>query len=119
VLKEEFLAENYLRNLICSPLACEFLLSLLSFLVDNMDKFQTNSDIHSINTRYKYDLCQPSANLTSYQEGACCAGIKLFSTLSDSIKSSNHDIKVLKSALKDYILSHSYSVEEFTSIENY
>jgi hypothetical protein len=33
------------------PLASEFLLSLLSFLVDNIEKFQTNSDIHSICTR--------------------------------------------------------------------
>jgi hypothetical protein len=28
------------------PLANEFLLSLLSFIVGNMEKFQTNSDIH-------------------------------------------------------------------------
>jgi hypothetical protein len=37
------------------PLASEFLLSLQSFVVDNMEKFQTNSDIHTINTRHKHD----------------------------------------------------------------
>jgi hypothetical protein len=100
------------------PLASEFLLSLLCFIVDNMEKFQTKSDIHSINTRHKHDLHQPTANLTSYQIGAYYAGKKLFSTLPDSIKSLNHDINVFKPALK-YLLSHSYSVEEFTSIENY
>jgi hypothetical protein len=84
-----------------------------------MEKFQTNSDIHNINTRYKHDFHQPNANLTSYQKGAYYAGIKLFNNLPDSIKSLNHDIKVFKPALKDYLLSHSYSVEEFTSIENY
>jgi hypothetical protein len=69
---------------------------------------------------HKHDLHQPSANLTSYQKGACYAGIKLFNTLPDSIKSLNHDIKLFKPALKDYLLSHSsYSVEEFTSTENY
>jgi hypothetical protein len=31
----------------------------------------------------------------------------------------NHDIKVFKPALKDYLLSHSCSIKEFTSIENY
>jgi hypothetical protein len=36
-----------------------------------------------------------------------------------SINSLNYDIKVFKPALKDYLLSHNYSVEEFTSIENY
>jgi hypothetical protein len=84
-----------------------------------MEKFQTNSDIHIINTRHKHDLHQPSASLTSYQKGARYAGIKLFSSLSDSIKSLNHYIKLFKLALKHYLLSHSFSsVEEFTLTEN-
>jgi hypothetical protein len=33
------------------PLASEFLLSLLSFVVDNLETFYTNSDIHSVSTR--------------------------------------------------------------------
>jgi hypothetical protein len=102
------------------PLVSEFLWSLLSFVVGNMEKFQTNSDIHSINTRHKHDLHQPSANLTSYQKGAYYAGIKKFSTLPDSSKSLNNDIKVFKPALKDYLISQTfYCVEEFTTIENY
>jgi hypothetical protein len=36
------------------PLASEFLLSVLSFVVDNMGKFQTNSCIHNTNTRHKH-----------------------------------------------------------------
>jgi hypothetical protein len=36
------------------PLASKFLLSLLLFVVDNMERFKTNSDIHSIHTRYIY-----------------------------------------------------------------
>jgi hypothetical protein len=58
-----------------------------------MEKFQTNFDIHSINARHKHDLHQPSTNLTSYQKGAEYAGIKLFSTHPDSIKSLNHEYK--------------------------
>jgi hypothetical protein len=102
------------------PPASEFLLSLLSFVVDNMEKFQTNSNTHSINTRHKHDFHMPNANLITYQEGAYYAGIKLFSTLPASIKSLNHDMKVFEPAMKDYLLSHSfYSVEEFISIEYY
>jgi hypothetical protein len=56
------------------------------------------------------------ANLITYQKGAYYAGIKLFNTFPASIKSLNHNIKVFKPALKDYLLSHSYSGEEFTSI---
>jgi hypothetical protein len=78
------------------PVESEFLLSLLSFIVDNMEKFQTNSDIHSMNVRHKHDLRQPSAiNLSSYQKGAYYAGVKLFITLPDSIKSLNHNIQYL------------------------
>jgi hypothetical protein len=57
------------------PRASEFLLSLLSFAVDNMEKFQTNSDIHNIHTRHKHDLHQSCANVTSYQKGAYYVGI--------------------------------------------
>jgi hypothetical protein len=89
-------------------LASEF---LLSFVADNMEKFQTNSDIHSINTRHKCDLHMPHANPSSYQKGACYAGIKLFNTLPSNIKSLSHDIKVVKPALKDFVSSHFCSIE--------
>jgi hypothetical protein len=36
------------------PLASEFLFSLLSFIVKNMEKFQSNSDIHTVGTGYRY-----------------------------------------------------------------
>jgi hypothetical protein len=86
--------------------------------VDSKQKLQTNSGILSINMRCKHTLHQPSAKLTSYQEGIYYAGIKLFNTLPDSIKSLNN-IKSFKPALKDHLLFYTYSVEEFTSIENY
>jgi hypothetical protein len=41
------------------PLASEYLLSLSSFVVDNIEKFQTNLDIHNISTRYRYNLHVP------------------------------------------------------------
>jgi hypothetical protein len=53
------------------PLASEFLLSLLSFIVDNIKKSQRNSDMHSINIRHKHDLHKLNANLTSYQGVYC------------------------------------------------
>jgi hypothetical protein len=51
------------------PLVSEFLLSLLSFVVDNTEKFQTNSDIHNISTRYRYNLHVPNTKLTKYKKG--------------------------------------------------
>jgi hypothetical protein len=93
------------------PLASEFLLSILSFLM-NTEKFQTNSDINSI--RYRYNLHVLNANLNKYQKGVYYSGIKLFNKLPPNIQSSNHDIKIFTPALKEYLLYDSfYYVEEF------
>jgi hypothetical protein len=78
------------------PLVSEFLLSLLSFIVDNLEKFETNPDIHCINTRYKHDLHMQNSNFTSYRKGVYCARIKLFGTLPVCIKSLNHGQFALK-----------------------
>jgi hypothetical protein len=39
------------------PLVSEFLFSLLSFVLDKMEKLQMNCDIHNINTRHKSAEC--------------------------------------------------------------
>jgi hypothetical protein len=101
------------------PLASQFLLSLLSsFVVDNIEKFQTNSDIHSISTRYRYNLHVPNSNLSKYKKGVYYSGIKIFNNLPPNVKNLSHNIKMFKRALKEYLLSHSYSVEEFILAKN-
>jgi hypothetical protein len=59
-----------------------------------MEQFQTNSYIHSISTRYRYNLYVPNTNLSKYQKGVYCPGIKLFSNIPPNIKSLNHDLKI-------------------------
>jgi hypothetical protein len=68
-------------------------LSLLSFVVENLDKFKRNTDVHNLNTRRKHDLYMPNTNLTKHQKGAYYTGIKLFNNLPPTIKSLNYDIK--------------------------
>jgi hypothetical protein len=82
------------------PLASKFLLSLPSFVADNTEKFQTNSDIHNISTKYRYNLHIPNTNLSKSQKGVYYSGIKLFNKLPPNIRSLNHDIKMFKPALK-------------------
>jgi hypothetical protein len=60
------------------PLASEFLLSLLSFVMDNLETFQTNSNIHNISTGYRYNLHVPNTVLRKNQKGVYYSGIKLF-----------------------------------------
>jgi hypothetical protein len=60
-----------------------------------------------------------NTNLSKYQKGVYCAGIKLFNNLPPTIETLNYDIKMFNSALKECLLSHSsYSVEEFTVTKN-
>jgi hypothetical protein len=58
------------------PLASEFIHCLLSFVVENLDKFKRNTDVNNLNTRRKYDLHMPNTNLTKYQKGVYYTGIK-------------------------------------------
>jgi hypothetical protein len=83
------------------------------------DKFQRNTDLHSFHIRRKYDLHMRNTNLTKYQKGVYYIGIKLFNNVPPTIRSLNHDTKVFKHALKDYLVTLSfYSVDDFTSVEN-
>jgi hypothetical protein len=91
---------------------------ILSFVVENVEKCQRNTNVHDLNTRHKYDH-MPNANLTKYQGLVYYTGIKLFNNLPPTIKSLNHDTKVFKLVIKDYLLTHSCSVDNFTSIEKF
>jgi hypothetical protein len=78
------------------PLSSEFFLSLSSFVVDNIETFQTNSDIHHISTRYRYKLHVTNTILRKYKKGVYFPGIKLLNNLPPTIKSLNHNIKKLR-----------------------
>jgi hypothetical protein len=76
--------------------------------------------MHDLNRRVKYDLHMPNSNLTKYQKWVYCSGIRSFSNLPTTIKNINHNVKILKPALKECLLSHHfYCVDEFTLIENF
>jgi hypothetical protein len=81
--------------------------------------FQKDSDIHSINRRYRCNIHVPTTNLGKYQKGAYCTRIKLFNNLSPTIKCSNHGTKLLMQALKGYLISHSYAVDESVLIKKF
>jgi hypothetical protein len=49
-------------------LPCECIFSLMNFIVTNQEHFQTNSTIHSVNTRNKHQLHRPISNLSCFQK---------------------------------------------------
>jgi hypothetical protein len=75
------------------PLYSQYILSLLLFIVKNIEEFSMNSEVHTINTRHTSDLHPPSINLTKYQKRVYYSGIKIFSHLPHNIKNLSWNVK--------------------------
>jgi hypothetical protein len=73
------------RNLFMSLeilLLCEYIFKLMNFVINNQEHFQTNSAVHSVNTRNRDHLHSPTANFSYLKKkSAYCAGIKIFNSL--------------------------------------
>jgi hypothetical protein len=89
-------------------------LSLLLFVVKNVDEFTSNSDVHTINAQHRLDLHPPSIKLTKYQKGVYYSGIKIFNYLPQNIKNLSWNVKKFKLALKSFLLRGSfYTLDEY------
>jgi hypothetical protein len=58
------------KNLKILPLKSQYLFSLLLlFVAENRDLYESNSEIHNINTRFSSHLHTATANLTTFHKG--------------------------------------------------
>jgi hypothetical protein len=71
-------------------LPCEYIFSLLLFIVNNQEHFQTNSAVNSDNTRNKNQLHRPIVNLSCFHKSAYYDGINIFNSLPSSLTSLIH-----------------------------
>jgi len=102
------------KHLQILSLPSQYIFSLLVFVIKNRDFFQSNSEIHNLNTRYNWNLHLPSTNLTSVQKGVLFSGSKIYNKLPSNIKALSNNAKCFKSALKIYLIEHSfYSLDKF------
>jgi hypothetical protein len=102
------------KELSILPLQSQYIFSLLMFVVNNKDFFKTNSDIHTLNTRFNQDLHFPVANLIVFQKGVWYSGIKLYNHLPSTLKQLSHDTSIFKVALKKFLITNSfYTVGEY------
>jgi hypothetical protein len=84
------------------------------FVVQNMEEFTSNSVVHTINTRHRFDLHVPSITLTKYQKGVYYSGVRVFNHRPQNIKSLSSNVKSFKSALKRFLLMGSfYTLDEY------
>jgi len=77
------------------PLHSQYILSLLLFVVKNIEEFISNSKVHSSNIRHTSDLYAPSIKLTKYQKAVYYSGIKIFNHLPQNIKNLSWNVKNL------------------------
>jgi hypothetical protein len=92
----------------------QYIFSLIVFVLKSRELFQSNSNIHDINSRYNSNVNLPSTNLTLVQKGVLYSGCKIFNQPPKNIKMLSHDLKRFKSVLKSFLIQHTfYSLEEF------
>jgi hypothetical protein len=107
---------NLFKKLQILPLASQYILSLLMFVVQNKKLFSTNNENHNLDTRQRNNLYLPQANLAIYQKGAHYSGIKLYNKLSLEIKKAADNQKKFKIAVKKFLYMYSfYTIEEYLS----
>jgi len=102
------------RQLNILPIACQYILSLMLFIVDNQKDYLTNAYVHGLVTRNKNHLYLPVVSLFCVQKGVSYFGVKIFNNLPSNMRSYRNDKNRLKNKLYRYLIIHSfYSITEF------
>jgi len=96
------------KQLETPPVACLYILSLVDFIIDNQENFQTDSSIYNINTRNKHHLDRPNASLSCFQKDTFYAGIELFNNLPPSVTILKNDKAKFRAALSKYLHTHCF-----------
>jgi hypothetical protein len=100
-----------------STCSMSVILSLMTFIINNQEHFQTFLSIHHNNTWNKLHLHTANANLSYLQKSTFYAGIKIFNSLPSSVTILKNDKAKFKAALRKYLPTPSfYSVDEFFKV---
>jgi len=90
------------------PLYSQHMFSLLMYVVNNKQIFTKKLEVHNHDTRSAKNFHLPTTNLTKYQKGAHCTGIKIFNYLPAHTKNVANEIQVFKNTLKRFLLNNSF-----------
>lgn len=84
------------------PLASQYLLSSMLFVINNKNQFMTNSEKYNTNTRQLNNMHLPRPNLSKYLKGTLYLGIKVYNNLHSCIKDKNDNPKKFQNQLKKH-----------------
>jgi hypothetical protein len=87
---------NLFRKLEILPLASQYILSLMLFVVNIENLFILNSGNYDISTRKSNNCYQLISDFNVYQKGVHCMGIRLYNKLPPRFKEESHNPGNLK-----------------------
>jgi hypothetical protein len=112
--KQRVLCRELFKRLNILPLASQYTLLLMIFVIQNKNLFTLNSDHYEISTRQLNNFYQPMTTFTIYQKGILHMGIKIFNSLPQSIKDVSNNARQFENCLKRFLHTHSfYFIEEY------
>jgi len=76
--KQRVSCRNLFRRSKILPLASQYTLLLMLFVVKNKNLFTLNSEHHDTSTRQLNILYQPMTTMTTYQKGIHYMGVKIY-----------------------------------------
>ena len=77
----------------------------MTFVVDNPDKFQSNSSLHSFTRRHKDHLYVPRVNPSCIKKGITYSALKVFHSLPLDVSKLKSDKLNYKVALRRYLIT--------------
>jgi hypothetical protein len=91
--------QSLFKKLGIMTIPCVYLFSLMAFVMNNLDKFQTNNLVLMVNKRGNEHLHIPILHLSSCQRGVYYTGVKLFNALPTNISALKSDKNQFRMAL--------------------
>jgi hypothetical protein len=93
----------FFRKMDILTFLCLYVFLWMTFVLNDINNFHTNSRVHEINTIYKKQLCRPVVNLSCYQMGVYFSGERIFNNVSPLIS----DLKKWQISLQSCVVEPS------------
>jgi len=98
------------------PVPCGYIFSLMTFTVNNLDNFQTNSVVHRMYIKAKHQLHRHTTKFSCTQKDIFYSSCKKFNSLPLYILKLKQKKPKFKVAFRQYSIAHTfYSLNVFLS----
>jgi hypothetical protein len=107
-MKQRDTCRPVLKKLNILTLASQYILSLMIFMISNLEHFTFNCAIHNKSTKHRGNLHVLQSHLTIRQKGVHYMSVKIFNSLPTFIIDSVRDEKQFIRKLKEILIHNSF-----------